>query len=257
MNDSTCILGQNLQSSRAICLRIISWPSKTWQLSGIATTSVQRLFIYWEISVPVSEECILEWDGPKGSKPTLPLLKDMFASERRKAKVLNFSIAYGKTAHGLSKDWNVSLEEAQETVNKWYADRPEVSFSNLIYHSPYLPKSSLVVLNTIVSTSMLVLVRQSAKILHCYKDCNERSRHSSRYTTASETSYKRLHWLAYLLYLLSAVIMHWGKDLNCDQNLTLRQESCAFHLTCHRRTFSWVSHPGLQGFGLQCCCITT
>ena len=50
----------------------------------------------------------------------------MFASERRKAKVLNFSIAYGKTAHGLSKDWRVSLDEAIETVKCWYADRPEV-----------------------------------------------------------------------------------------------------------------------------------
>ena len=41
-------------------------------------------------------------------------------------KVLNFSIAYGKTAHGLSKDWGVSLEEAKETVKRWYSDRPEV-----------------------------------------------------------------------------------------------------------------------------------
>ena len=74
-----------------------------------------------------AERCILEWDGPKGSTPDLPLLKDMFASERRKAKVLNFSIAYGKTAHGLSKDWGVTMEEAQETVNKWYGDRFEVA----------------------------------------------------------------------------------------------------------------------------------
>lgn len=36
-------------------------------------------------------------------------LQDMFASERRKAKMLNFSIAYGKTAMGLSKDWKVRL----------------------------------------------------------------------------------------------------------------------------------------------------
>jgi DNA polymerase I-like protein with 3'-5' exonuclease and polymerase domains len=40
--------------------------------------------------------------------------------------VLNFSIAYGKTAHGLSRDWGTSLKEAQETVERWYADRPEV-----------------------------------------------------------------------------------------------------------------------------------
>ena len=33
---------------------------------------------------------------------------------------------YGKTAYGLAKDWKVSLEEAQETVDRWYADRPEV-----------------------------------------------------------------------------------------------------------------------------------
>lgn len=41
-------------------------------------------------------------------------------------QVLNFSIAYGKTAHGLSKDWGVSLKEAEETLKRWYADRPEV-----------------------------------------------------------------------------------------------------------------------------------
>lgn len=41
-------------------------------------------------------------------------------------QILNFSIAYGKTAHGLSKDFGVSLDEAEATVERWYADRPEV-----------------------------------------------------------------------------------------------------------------------------------
>ena len=50
----------------------------------------------------------------------------MYAAERRKAKTLNFSIAYGKTAHGLSKDWGVSVQEANELLEAWYADRPEV-----------------------------------------------------------------------------------------------------------------------------------
>lgn len=71
-------------------------------------------------------ECLLEWDSVDGQKAPVPLLKDMFGSERRKAKVLNFSIAYGKTAHGLSRDWGTSLEEAKETVDRWYSDRPEV-----------------------------------------------------------------------------------------------------------------------------------
>jgi DNA polymerase-1 len=34
----------------------------------------------------------------------------VYGAERRKAKTLNFSIAYGKTAIGLSKDWGVSVE---------------------------------------------------------------------------------------------------------------------------------------------------
>ncbi|CAN8268931.1 unnamed protein product [Cochlearia groenlandica] len=72
-------------------------------------------------------EVLLEWiPQPGQEKPPVPLLKDAFGSERRKAKMLNFSIAYGKTAIGLSRDWKVSVEEAQETVNLWYNDRQEV-----------------------------------------------------------------------------------------------------------------------------------
>lgn len=57
---------------------------------------------------------------------SVPLVKDTYASERRKAKVLNFSIAYGKTVHGLAQDWGITKEEAEETLNAWYSDRPEV-----------------------------------------------------------------------------------------------------------------------------------
>jgi len=71
---------------------------------------------------------LLEWDeaAAGGAPPPRPLLKSAFGMERRKAKVLNFSIAYGKTAAGLAKDWGVSLPEARDTVEAWYADRPEV-----------------------------------------------------------------------------------------------------------------------------------
>merc|ERR1712160_83164 len=70
-------------------------------------------------------EVLLEWDYSKGDPPK-PMLKDKFASERRKAKTLNFSIAYGKTAHGLSADWGVSTKEAEEMLQAWYDSRPEV-----------------------------------------------------------------------------------------------------------------------------------
>ncbi|KAK2080515.1 hypothetical protein QBZ16_000368 [Prototheca wickerhamii] len=76
---------------------------------------------------------LLEWDGGADGRqpPPRPLLKDAFSSERRRAKVLNFSIAYGKTAHGLARDWGVSVDEARDTVERWYADRPEGSAADV------------------------------------------------------------------------------------------------------------------------------
>ena len=53
-----------------------------------------------------------------GDSEDVKLVKDVFASERRRAKVLNFSIAYGKTPHGLAKDWEVSLQEAEDTLQR-------------------------------------------------------------------------------------------------------------------------------------------
>lgn len=53
-------------------------------------------------------------------------MKEKYADLRKKAKTMNFSIAYGKTAHGFQKDWDCTLEEAQESLRAWYSDRKEV-----------------------------------------------------------------------------------------------------------------------------------
>lgn len=47
-----------------------------------------------------SGKVLLEWDYSKG-QPDVPLVKDTYGSERRKAKTLNFSIAYGKTVSAI------------------------------------------------------------------------------------------------------------------------------------------------------------
>ncbi|GJN12315.1 hypothetical protein PR202_ga30584 [Eleusine coracana subsp. coracana] len=74
--------------------------------------------MYQHIRDAVEEErVLLEWHPHQ----------DAFAAERRKAKMLNFSIAYGKTAVGLSRDWKVSVKEARHTLKLWYRDRKEVS----------------------------------------------------------------------------------------------------------------------------------
>ncbi|CAA6659218.1 unnamed protein product [Spirodela intermedia] len=84
--------------------------------------------MYDHVREAVNEKkVLLEWHAQPGEeKPPVPLLKDAFAAERRKAKMLNFSIAYGKTPVGLSRDWKVSVKEAKETVELWYNDRQEV-----------------------------------------------------------------------------------------------------------------------------------
>ncbi|MQL75674.1 hypothetical protein Taro_008062, partial [Colocasia esculenta] len=84
--------------------------------------------MYEHIREAVNQErVLLEWHPhPGAEKPPVPLLKDAFAAERRKAKMLNFSIAYGKTPVGLSRDWKVSVAEAKKTVDLWYKERQEV-----------------------------------------------------------------------------------------------------------------------------------
>eukprot|EP00457_Paulinella_chromatophora_P002195 gb/GEZN01002199.1/.p1 GENE.gb/GEZN01002199.1/~~gb/GEZN01002199.1/.p1 ORF type:complete len:806 (+),score=177.31 gb/GEZN01002199.1/:46-2418(+) len=83
------------------------------------------LAMYPKIQQAVKEKKVVLERKP-GDPVDIPLLKDVFASERRKAKMLNFSIAYGKTERGLALDWGVSFEEARKTVQAWYSDRPEV-----------------------------------------------------------------------------------------------------------------------------------
>lgn len=70
-------------------------------------------------------EVLLEWDKSQG-EAKIPLVKDCYANERKKAKTMNFSIAYGKTASGFARDWKCSLEEAQRTIDAWFNQRKEV-----------------------------------------------------------------------------------------------------------------------------------
>jgi DNA polymerase-1 len=72
--------------------------------------------MYPDIKKEVEEgKLLLEWDKKNGPPP-VPLLKEKYSELRKKAKTMNFSIAYGKTDHGFSKDWNCSLKEAQVII---------------------------------------------------------------------------------------------------------------------------------------------
>jgi len=59
-----------------------------------------------------------------GSGP--PAVKDVFATERRHAKAVNFGIAYGLTKRGLATQLGCAEKEAEEMITKWYLAYPEV-----------------------------------------------------------------------------------------------------------------------------------
>lgn len=88
-------------------------------------------------------KCVLERMEGDDDDSSIPLLKDMYASERRKAKVLNFSLAYGKTSHGLSKDWGVSKEEADETLSKCVAIPFQCHPNHSIFSKSRVPQELL------------------------------------------------------------------------------------------------------------------
>ena len=97
---------------------------RAFELGGdFHSRTAMSMYDYVAEAVDTGEVLLEAGDG---SNDSAELLKDKYGSERRKAKTLNFSIAYGKTAFGLAKDFGVSTEEAQATVDAWYAGRPAV-----------------------------------------------------------------------------------------------------------------------------------
>lgn len=51
---------------------------------------------------------------------------DKFGVSRTKAKAINFGVAYRKSAYGFAKDWGTTEEEAQEFLDKYFEQFPNV-----------------------------------------------------------------------------------------------------------------------------------
>jgi DNA polymerase-1 len=58
--------------------------------------------------------------------PDAEMFKKKYKKERDDAKIINFSISYGKGAFGFSKDFNITEEEAQKILDKYFATFPGV-----------------------------------------------------------------------------------------------------------------------------------
>lgn len=54
-------------------------------------------------------------------------LEDITSEERNTGKTMNFAILYGTTAWGLKRNFNISLEEAQEMLDEFYEGYPRLT----------------------------------------------------------------------------------------------------------------------------------
>jgi len=72
--------------------------------------------IFFELNIPA--EALIT------SHPDYNTHKKKFKVERDKIKTVNFGLAYGKTAYGFSKDWNIPVQEAQEFIDSYFARFP-------------------------------------------------------------------------------------------------------------------------------------
>lgn len=58
--------------------------------------------------------------------PDIPTVKEVYSSERSKCKALNFGIVYGMTSTTLADNLNITVVDAAELMENWFAAKPMV-----------------------------------------------------------------------------------------------------------------------------------
>jgi DNA polymerase-1 len=74
--------------------------------------------VFFELGIP--DEELVE------SHSNYKIHRKKFKSQRDQIKTVNFGLAYGKTAFGFSKDWNIPVEEAQEFIDNYFIRFPKL-----------------------------------------------------------------------------------------------------------------------------------
>jgi len=73
---------------------------------------------FYKLGMP--DECLVT------AHPDYESYKDKFSKKRSNAKIINFGIAYGKTAIGFAADFNVDRDEAEKIVEAYFKACPSV-----------------------------------------------------------------------------------------------------------------------------------
>ncbi len=71
---------------------------------------------FYKLGIP--EECLFD------THPEFEKYKKKYKNERSNAKTITFGLAYGKGAYGFSQDFNISEEEAQKMMDKYFEGLP-------------------------------------------------------------------------------------------------------------------------------------
>lgn len=74
--------------------------------------------IFFKLGIP--QEALLT------THPDFKMYRKKFKAERDKIKTVNFGLAYGKTAYGFAKDWNISQDEAQKFIDDYFNRFPKI-----------------------------------------------------------------------------------------------------------------------------------
>jgi DNA polymerase-1 len=73
---------------------------------------------FYKLGIP--DECLFE------THPEYNNYKKKYKTERSNAKTITFGLAYGKGAYGFSQDFNISEEEAQKMMDKYFEGMPDM-----------------------------------------------------------------------------------------------------------------------------------
>jgi DNA polymerase I len=85
------------------------------------------LALFPELKGEIEEYRRKDGNGEDAALSDEALVKKLFPQKRGQAKTLNFSVVYGVTKYGLMKMLKMdSLREAQNTIDAWYSEFPEV-----------------------------------------------------------------------------------------------------------------------------------
>lgn len=74
--------------------------------------------VFFELGIP--DEELIE------THPNFKTHRKKFKKQRDQIKTVNFGLAYGKTAYGFSKDWNIPVEEAQAFIDSYFTRFPKL-----------------------------------------------------------------------------------------------------------------------------------